>query len=109
MILQRVVCCYPDVDALVAAAAEHARDVLVVTLPVERWWMRAARAAINLWPRISGSRFRFFVHRTRSVIGAAERRGLRLARRRVGPLWQMLVFTREVLTITSDGTPGGPA
>jgi predicted RNA methylase len=95
VILQRVVCCYPDADALVSAAAAHARDVLVLTLPVRRWWMHFARVAINLWPRIRGSRFRFFLHRTATVVSAAERDGMRLEERHAGLVWQMLVFTRE--------------
>lgn len=94
VILDRVVCCYPDAPALVRAAAEHAREVMVLTLPVERPWMGVARALINLWPRITGSRFRFFVHSTATVRRAAEDRGLRLERRDAGWLWQMLVFAR---------------
>ena len=94
VILDRVVCCYPDAPALVRAAAEHARETLVLTLPVERPWMRIARALINLWPRATGSRFRFFVHSTATVRRAAEDRGMRLERRDGGLLWQMLVFAR---------------
>lgn len=94
VILDRVVCCYPDAPALVRAAAEHAREVLVMTLPVERPWMGLARELINMWPRITGSRFRFFVHPTKVVRNAAEGQGMRLERREHGWLWQMLVFTR---------------
>lgn len=94
VILDRVVCCYPDAPALVGAAAQHARETLVLTLPVERWWMRVARALINLWPRITGSRFRFFVHSTATVRRVAEDSGMRLERRDGGWLWQMLVFAR---------------
>lgn len=94
VILDRVVCCYPDPDALVGAAAEHARELLVVVIPAERWWMRVARAFINLWPRLRGWRFRFFVHPTRVVIAAAEARGMRLRERHGRFVWQMLVFAR---------------
>ncbi len=94
VILDRVVCCYPDPRALVGAAAEHARELLVIVIPVERWWLRVARAVINIWPRLRGSRFRFFVHRTRVVVAAAEERGMRLAERRGRFLWQTLVFAR---------------
>ena len=94
VVLDRVVCCYPDVQALVSAAADHAHDVLVLTFPVERWWMRAGRELINVWPRITRSRFRFFVHPTRAVIAAAESRGMRLMSRDGALVWQMLLFAR---------------
>jgi hypothetical protein len=98
VILQRVVCCYPDPDALVSAAAAHARDALVLTMPVPHWWMHVGRVAINLWPRLRGSRFRFFVHRTATVVSAAERDGMRLEERHAGLAWQMLVFVRDDAT-----------
>jgi magnesium-protoporphyrin O-methyltransferase len=39
VVMNRVVCCYPDPDALVGAAASHARRLLVMTFPVDRWWI----------------------------------------------------------------------
>jgi hypothetical protein len=95
VILQRVVCCYPHVDALVSAAARHATRALVLTFPIDRWWMGLPRIVLNTWPRLRGSKFRFFVHPTRVVLASAERAGLRLIERRKGILWQRLVFVRE--------------
>ena len=94
VILQRVVCCYPYASALVEAAAEHARRVLVLTFPVDRWWVRLALSLENIWMRLRGSKFRSFVHRTQTVVAAAERHGLRLDERRQGFLWQLLVLRR---------------
>ena len=94
VLLHRVVCCYPNVDALVGAAALHARSLLVLTMPVERWWTRAAALAINLRPRITRSKFRFYVHPSAAVIAAASVNGLRLKERRHGRIWQLLVLVR---------------
>jgi 2-polyprenyl-3-methyl-5-hydroxy-6-metoxy-1,4-benzoquinol methylase len=93
--LQQVVCCYPDPDALVSAAAGHAREALIITMPAEWPWARVAALLINAWPRIVGSRFRFYVHPTRTVVAAAEREGLTLAQRDKGAFWQTLIFERE--------------
>jgi hypothetical protein len=95
VILQRVVCCYPHASALVGAAASHARRVLVLTFPVDRWPVRLLLPLANVWPRLRGSKFRGYVHRTRTVVAAAERQGLRLEERRQGFIWQMLVLTRS--------------
>lgn len=93
--MQQVVCCYPDPERLVSAAAAHARETLVITMPTEWPWARVGAAVFNLWPRAVGSPFRFFVHSTRTVIAAAEDEGLTLERRDKGPFWQTLLFERE--------------
>jgi len=97
VILQRVVCCYPNADALVEAAARHATRVLVLTFPIDRWWGGGVAALINAWPRLRGWRFRFYLHKTSAVIAAAEREGMHVLERRTGVFWQMLVFTREAV------------
>jgi magnesium-protoporphyrin O-methyltransferase len=94
VVLHRGVCCYPDAAALADRAAGHARTLLLLTMPVERWWMRLAAIAINLWPAITGSRFRFHVHPSATVTAAASAHGLRLTERRHGWIWQLLVFAR---------------
>jgi magnesium-protoporphyrin O-methyltransferase len=95
VILQRVVCCYPNAEALVRVAAQHARRVLVLTFPIDRWWTRSAIGVANVWPRLRGSKFRAFVHPTHVVVDAASREGLALEAHRTGFLWQMLVLARE--------------
>ena len=95
VVMQRVVCCYPYANALVSAAADHARRVLVMTLPRDVWFVRAAIGLANLWPRLRAWKFRAYVHPTREVVDAAVRTGMRLAERRPGLIWQMLVLTRD--------------
>ena len=95
VILQRVVCCYPHAGALVEAAAGHAKRVLVLTFPVDRWWARTMPALFKNWPRLRGWKFRMFVHRTDLIVAAAARHGLSLAERRTGLFWQMLVLRRS--------------
>jgi magnesium-protoporphyrin O-methyltransferase len=95
VVLHRVVCCYPDVDALMGAAAGHARKRLVLTYPQEHLLMRVGLRAINLWLRVSGCGFRTYVHPIARILGAAEARGLRLERReRQGFLWESAALVR---------------
>ena len=68
VVMNRVVCCYPDADALVGAAADHARRLLVMTFPVDRWWIRLGLAATNMFLRVRGSTFRAYAHATREVL-----------------------------------------
>ena len=95
VVLHRVVCCYPDVDALMGAAAEHARRRLVLTYPQEHLLMRLGLRVINLWLRVSGCGFRTYVHPIARILGAAEVHGLRLERREhQGFLWESAALVR---------------
>jgi SAM-dependent methyltransferase len=95
VVLHRVVCCYPDVDALMTAASDHALARLVLTYPRERLPIRLGLRAINLWLRVSGCGFRTYVHPVARILGAAEARGLRLERReRGGFVWESASLVR---------------
>ena len=95
VVMHRVVCCYPDVDALVGAAAERASRRLVLTYPQERAAVRAAFSIGNAVMRLRGSTFRAYVHPVRRIEAAAEEHGLTpTERRRHGLLWESLALSR---------------
>ncbi len=79
VVLHRVVCCYPDADRLVAAAAEHARGALVLSYPPRAWWTLAFAAVLNTVMRLARREYRSYMHPPRAFLGEAERRGLRRA------------------------------
>jgi hypothetical protein len=96
VVMHRVVCCYPDVDALVGTAASRAERRLVLTYPQERWWTRAGARLLNVSLRLFGSRFRVFVHPVRRVTAAAAEGGLAPGeRRRRGILWESVAYERS--------------
>jgi hypothetical protein len=93
VVMHRVVCCYPDLDALMDAAAAHTRRVLVLTYPQERIWIRLGLRAVNGFLRLRGCGFRTYVHPVSRIV--EERGGLRLARReRHGMLWESAALAR---------------
>ena len=94
VVMNRVVCCYPDADALVGAAAHHARRLLVMTFPVDRWWTRWGLAVTNTFLALRGGGFRAYAHATRGVLSTAQRHGLRVAEHRRGVLWQLIALER---------------
>jgi hypothetical protein len=95
VVMHRVVCCYPDVDALVGTAAERTRRRLLLTYPQERWYTRAGVRVVNFFMRISGSEFRAYVHPVAQMHAAAGARGLEAAeRRRRGLVWESAAFVR---------------
>jgi hypothetical protein len=95
VILHRVVCCYPDAERLVAAAAARTGRALLLTYPRERALTRAGVRAVNAWLRLRRCGLRTFVHRFAAIAAAAAAEGLaEETRRREGPLWENAAFTR---------------
>jgi hypothetical protein len=95
VVMHRVVCCYPDVDTLVGAAAERTHRMLLLTYPRERRVVRAAMAVLNAVMRLSGSTFRVYVHPVARMAAAARAHGLTLVeRRRHGVAWESAAYGR---------------
>ena len=94
VVLNKVICCYPDMPALLGAACEHARDRVVITVPRERRLIRAAMGLANQWFRLRRSTFRAFVHSKRGMIEEARQRGFVLAEEQRGLLWNVILFER---------------
>ena len=96
VVMHRVVCCYPDVDALVGAGAACAQRRMVLTYPQERRLTRAGIRAINFFMRLNGSDFRAFVHPVARITAAASEKGLALdERRRRGIFWESAAYERS--------------
>jgi magnesium-protoporphyrin O-methyltransferase len=95
VVMHRVVCCYPDYDALVGAAAERANRYLVMSFPRPRRAVRTAFAAANVFARLLRWEYRTWVHAPDAILAAAERRGLTLARETSGRVWQVAALERK--------------
>jgi len=92
--LDRVICCYPDMERLVGLAAQRARRLLGLVFPRESWWVRPVFPVANAWFRLRRCPFRIFRHPTEHVDSVAAERGLTPAFRGTTPLWQIRVYTR---------------
>ncbi len=99
-ILHRVVCCYPDMPALVTAAAQHTRRTLALSFPRGAWYMRLFEKMMNLGMWLSRSGFRLYIHPPEAIRQVAEAAGLRLVAQRSSWPWQVMLLERP-LTDTS--------
>jgi 16S rRNA G966 N2-methylase RsmD len=79
VVLHRVVCCYPDYERLLAAAADHARRLLVFSHPPRNAISRAVIAAQNAAFALLRREFRAFAHPPAAMLAVLERHGLRPA------------------------------
>jgi 2-polyprenyl-3-methyl-5-hydroxy-6-metoxy-1,4-benzoquinol methylase len=92
--LDRVICCYPDMPALVHESASRARKIYGVVFPRTQWFLRPAFAAINLWKTITGSKFRVFLHDEVAIENAIRDVGLAPSTTLRTFVWNVRVYTR---------------
>ncbi len=62
VLLDKVICCYPDAEGLVRASLARAARLYAFTIPRGTWWVRAGAALTNLGLRLLRSSFRAYVH-----------------------------------------------
>jgi magnesium-protoporphyrin O-methyltransferase len=94
VVLNRVVCCYPDMPRLTGAAADRTRELLVMSFPRESWWTRAALTLGNLTLRLARRQFQVFLHPPDRILATAEGHGLRTVFNRPGLFWQVAALER---------------
>ena len=96
VVMNRVICCYPDMPKLASAAAERARDVLVMSFPNDRWWTRFGLTLANFGFRIIRMQFRVFLHPPELILAAVAQHGLKTSLNKRGLLWQVAALERTV-------------
>jgi len=93
--LDRVLCCYHDMPALVDASASRARRVYGVVIPRdERRLIRFGIAVINLVQRLRRRPFRVFAHPRIDVERRLGDLGFSRVYHGTAFFWHVLVFTR---------------
>lgn len=76
VVLHRVVCCYPDYVALLAAVADHAQRLVVFSHPPRNVVSRAVLAAENVGHRLRRSDFRVYAHPPKAMLAVLADHGL---------------------------------
>ena len=94
VVLHRVVCCYPDYERLLGAAADHARRALVFSYPPRNAVSRAFYVVFNLVMRLTRSSFRGFAHPPGAMLAVLEDHELRRTYERRGRIWQVAGLER---------------
>ena len=92
--LDRVVCCYPDMPALLGAAADRARRSLGLIFPRGTRFMRCGVAVVNFFQRLRRHPFRVYVHDPAEIEAVLARHGLSRSYLRDGMVWRVLVVGR---------------
>lgn len=95
VVMNRVVCCYPDMPALVSIAAAKARRLLALSYPRESWWTWLGFGIATLvLPFLTGG-FRPYLHPPRDIAEVAQAQGLTPIDTRRGWIWETLILERR--------------
>ena len=92
--LDRVICCYPDVESLVRLSATRARSLYGLVLPRDRRLLRWALPLLNAWFRVRGFRYRTFLHANAKVDALVAAAGLRQVRESRTFMWRVVLYER---------------
>ena len=95
VVLHRVVCCYPDYERLLGAAAEQTRRLLVFSYPPRNALSRLFIAAQNLVFRLLRREFRTFAHPPSAMLAVLAERGLRRTFAHHPLVWQVAGLERQ--------------
>jgi 2-polyprenyl-3-methyl-5-hydroxy-6-metoxy-1,4-benzoquinol methylase len=93
VLLHRVVCCYPDYERLLGAAAGRANRLLVYSHPPRNPVSRFVFAGENLLFRLRRMTFRTFVHDPAAMAEAAQAGGLEVRYRHRRGVWHVVGLT----------------
>ena len=94
--LDRVICCYPDMAALVDRSATLAKRRYGLVYPRDSWLGRVGVAVLNAGYRLSRSPFRTYLHRTADVDAILTAHGLVKRLQRTTLIWQFVLYERPV-------------
>ena len=92
--LDRVLCCYHDLDRLVSLSTEKATCLYGVVYPKDTWPVKAAFGIINFYLRLTRKTFRVFVHPTAVVDALIRCSGLQPVHSSETLIWQVALHGR---------------
>jgi hypothetical protein len=92
--LDKVVCCYPDMDSLLSVSGSRARQLYGIIYPRDNWWVRILAALENGLRHLRGISFRNYIHANSAIDAALSRAGLSLRFQNRGPWWVVALYER---------------
>jgi len=92
--LNRVICCYPDVEKMVGLSASRAERLYGLVYPRTDWWMKVGHLLESLFLRLVRSRYRPYLHATEVVEALVKEHGLKRYFYKKTLIWQIAVYRR---------------
>ncbi len=92
--LDRVICCYPDMEQLVSLSAARARKLYGLVYPRDAWWVKIGFSLINFLFRLRKHPFQTYRHPTWAVDDIVTNLGFKPLFYGRSLVWQVVVYSR---------------
>lgn len=92
--LDKVVCCYPQMEELLKSAAGKCRQSLALSFPPSGFFARLFRNIANLYLSFKGNPFRTFIHPEAHIHKVLKEAGLKPVYRKLHFPWRVEVWER---------------
>lgn len=93
--LDRVICCYPDLERLLAAAVATQPRLIGLVHPTDAAWIRASTALFNAVGALLRRHHSFYVHRRAEMDRIMREAGFVERHRDGGRFWKVTVYGRS--------------
>ena len=103
--LDKVVCCYADMPALLGGAADRARRVVGLVYPRETWWNRLASRGLAAWGWLTRDPTRWHIHPVADIDAVLRRAGFDRHDVKRELIWQIALYRRRTVTSEVAVTP----
>jgi SAM-dependent methyltransferase len=107
VVMDKVLCCYPDADALLKTASDSSNELLGFVVPRDEGLikplMRCGIALINLVDRLRRTGFRVFLHPLNGVDRFLVQNGFQQANKATSRFWLVFLYKRVGANIPFQG------
>ena len=99
VVMDKVLCCYPNADALLKTASDSSKELLGFVVPRDEGLMKPAMkigaALINLVEKLRRSGFRLYLHPLRSIDQLLSESGFQQSDKAKSRFWLVFLYKRS--------------
>lgn len=92
--LDRVICCYPDMDLLVELSVQRAKKLYGLVYPRNTWWVKLGLSILNFFLRLQKKPFRTFQHSSKAIDEIVRGHGFNKIFHRTTLVWNVILYAR---------------
>lgn len=99
VVMDKVLCCYPDASSLLKTSIEASKQALGFVVPRDEGWMkpfmRSGEAVINLVERLRRTGFKFYLHPLEKIDRQLVDAGFQRSKKAQSRVWLIFLYKRN--------------
>lgn len=93
--LERVVCCYPDVEELITSTTSKSKHIYALVYPLDNFLSRLLIKVTHIYFWLKKNPFRTYVHSEKMMHALIEEQGFELIKKDRKSFWRITVYRRK--------------